>query len=90
MSELDDLHKTRKFAPLSGKMWKTLKCLDDYTKKHEYPPLYSEMCLLLGLASKNTVFYRINKLEDLGLIERRPGSPRSVILTDRGRSVLHE
>ncbi len=53
--------------------------IDDYIVKHGYPPSYRDIGLNLGLSSSATIYCRIKKLINKGLLESdHEGSPRAL------------
>lgn len=43
-------------------------------------PTYAELAQELGFASTSSVRYRVLRLEESGLIRRKPGTPRAIVL----------
>jgi len=56
-----------------------LDFIRDYPR--QYPPTVREIGAGVGLSS-STVHSHITKLVKLGLIERKPNSPRCIVLTE--------
>jgi len=55
------------------------------------PPSVREYANRVGLSGLGPTQYRLDRLIELGWIEslaERPGTPRSLVLTERGREVL--
>jgi len=46
----------------------------------QYPPTIREIATGVGLKSSSTVHSHLNKLVDMGYIERKPNSPRCITL----------
>jgi len=49
---------------------------------HQYSPTVREIAVGVGLSSSSTVHQHLIKLEELGFIERKPNSPRCIVLTE--------
>jgi DNA-binding transcriptional ArsR family regulator len=49
---------------------------------HQYPPSIREIGAGVGLSSSATVHHHLVKLEELGYIERKPFSPRCVVIKE--------
>jgi len=49
---------------------------------HHYAPSVREIAVGVGLSSSSTVHQHLIKLEELGFIERKPNSPRCIVLTE--------
>ena len=52
--------------------------ISDYLAKNGYPPTVREICQGVGLKSPSTVHGYLLKLEERGLIERRPERKRAL------------
>lgn len=66
-----------------GKQRKSLQVLEfvrSYVSEHRYPPTFDEIRVAIGLSSKSHVDYYLRILEEGGLIERRPRTPRGLRL----------
>lgn len=48
------------------------------TYPHPYPPTVRDICQGVGLKSSSTVHRYLQKLEQMGYIERRSNSPRCI------------
>lgn len=57
-----------------------LNFIRDYP--HQYPPTVREIGAGVGLSSSSTVHHHINKLVEMGLIERRANCSRCIVLTE--------
>ncbi len=73
--------------PITSALLETLRFINDYTETHHYPPLYSEMCRHLRLASKSIAKWRVDSLRSRGLLTYKARSPRSIVLTETGREL---
>ena len=49
---------------------------------HQYPPTVREIGAGVGLRSSSIAHHHITELVKLGFIERRPNSPRCIVLTE--------
>lgn len=56
----------------------------DFIKSYpyQYPPTIREIARGVGLNSSATVHHHLVKLEELGYIERKPFSPRCVVIKE--------
>ena len=57
-----------------------LEFVEDYVGGYGYPPTYDEIREAVGLSSKSHVDYYLQALEQEGLIERTPRTPRGLRL----------
>jgi len=48
------------------------------------PPTVRDLCTQLHIASTSTIHHHLDRLERLGYIQRRPGIPRSIRITQKG------
>jgi SOS-response transcriptional repressor LexA len=53
-----------------------------------HSPTYRELCEALNVSSKNAVNDHLSALENKGMIIKRPGECRGLILTDLGCNAL--
>jgi repressor LexA len=53
----------------------------DYANRCGYPPSYLEIGDGVNLKSGSAVSYQIGVLEEMGYLSRRPGRPRSIVVT---------
>ena len=65
-----------------------LEFVDGYQCLHGYSPTLREIGGATGISSTYVVHYHLIGLEERGLITRKPGAARSVVVTGRGRSCL--
>lgn len=68
------------------KQQKTLDWIRGYITTNGYPPTIREIAAGLGLYYGG-VMYRLQQLEASGAIRRKPGIPRSIVVTAGGESV---
>ncbi len=57
-----------------------LRFVEGFVKENGYPPTYDEIRESVGLSSKSHVDYYLDALEEDGLIERSPRTPRGLRL----------
>ncbi len=62
---------------LTTRQAQVLDAVDTLTRAHGYPPTVREVGEHVGLASPSSVLAHLRTLETVGLVSRRPGSPRS-------------
>ena len=55
-----------------------VRAIDAYQTQHRRPPTVRELCVILNLRSTATIQTRINRAVAWGLLEREPGSVRSL------------
>ena len=76
-------------APNAFVTWgMVLRYIHDSTLERGYPPTYKEMADALKVASTSSVAHHVDTLEARGLVSRKPGSPRTLQVTEAGRSIL--
>ena len=59
--------------------------LQKHSEEGNYPPTYAEIGEAVGITSKSSVKYRLDHLEEIGIIERAPGRARTTRLSSRWR-----
>ena len=69
-------------------LWETLDQIVQYKREHGYAPTVRELCELCGVASTNTIYKRLVRMEERGMIARTPRSARSIIAMDRDAGYL--
>lgn len=52
-----------------------------YTKEHLFPPTIEEIRIAVGVGSKQTVWYQLQKLEKIGMLELKRETNRGIKLT---------
>ncbi|MCU9614063.1 hypothetical protein OEV98_10880 [Caldibacillus lycopersici] len=55
--------------------------IKDFIMKNKYSPSILEITKKSSVASKSTVFAYMHRLKNKGLIDWKPGTPRSISLT---------
>ncbi|BDZ31255.1 winged helix-turn-helix transcriptional regulator [Lactiplantibacillus brownii] len=63
---------------------KLLAIISDFIDEAGWAPSYKQISERSGLSSKSTVFDRLKRLEQAGLIKRQPNVPRALMLTETG------
>lgn len=61
----------------------TYDAIAEFMEDRGYPPSMRELGKRLGLTSTDSVRERLLSLEQAGMIERVPGSPRAIRLKER-------
>ena len=74
--------------PLSQRQAGILAFMQDFIAKHSYPPTIREITEACGISSTSVTDYNLRRLEHWNYLTRRPGSARSLVLTEQGRSWL--
>lgn len=69
----------------SKKQLEILNFIENYIKEYSYPPAIRDICTAVNLSSSSTVFTHLNKLEQMGYIERDGSKTRSIRLA-RGKN----
>lgn len=64
----------------SKKQVEILRFIEEYISKYSYPPSIRDICAAVDLSSSSTVFTHLNKLEQMGYIERDESKTRSIRL----------
>lgn len=75
---------------LTSKQRKVLKAVSDLTIEIGYPPSFTEIAEKLELHSKSTVSGHVDRLCEKGMLTKANKSPRSLLLTEKGKAVLNE
>jgi repressor LexA len=60
--------------------------LREHTDSFEHPPSYDELCRLLGLKSRGSLYKHIQALVRAGLVEPLDGLQRGIRLVEQGRN----
>jgi predicted transcriptional regulator len=60
---------------------KVLSAIADLTVEHRIPPTLREIATTVGLCVSTTA-YHVRVLTEAGVITHRPGSPRSITITE--------
>jgi repressor LexA len=61
-----------------------------YCQERGYPPTVREIGKAVGLRSSCSVHYHLKKLEEKGLIRRKPSKPRAIELLSQGEEALSQ
>lgn len=67
--------------------WRILTFVQGYFAKHSMSPSIEEIAVGVGSNSTSVVNYNLGKLEGVGLLKRRRGTGRSIVLQNTGVSV---
>ena len=65
-----------------------LKFIDEYYKREGLCPTYREMMAAMGVASTSTIAHHISYLLSRGLVTRKDNSPRTLLVTEKGKELL--
>ena len=65
-----------------------LRFIDTYYKDTGLSPSYKEMRDAMKVASTSTIAHHVEFLLARGMLSRIPKSPRTLLITDKGREVL--
>jgi repressor LexA len=71
---------------LTKRQREVLEALRRLHDQHGFPPSLREVASEVGLASASSVHAHVVKLTERGLVERRPGQPRTVRRIAAGQS----
>ena len=72
--------------PLSQRQVRMLAFIRDFIAKHPYPPTIGEITGACRISSTSVTDYNLRLLENRNYLTRKPGTARSIVLTERGRS----
>lgn len=59
-----------------------------HSAEHGFPPTVREICDAVGYSSVSTGQARIRRLVRQGMLRQRPGSPRSLTVTEAGGKLI--
>lgn len=59
---------------------KILEYIQDHTAAHGFPPTVREIMNAVGLKTPSTVQFHLNAMQDAGLITRKDGAARSIVV----------
>jgi repressor LexA len=65
---------------LTPRRRKIMKVIDESVQRNGYSPSLREIGDGAGLASTSSVAHQVAKLEELGLVSREPGRPRTILV----------
>lgn len=71
---------------LSQRQTEMLAFIQDYIAKYSHPPTTREITVACRISSTSVTDYNLRLLEHRNYLTRMPGSARSIVLTERGRS----
>lgn len=75
-------------SPLSPRQRQILLVVHEEVRAHGFPPSVREIATRVGLASPSTVKHHLDALERSGYLQRVPGLPRALELSDAARLEL--
>lgn len=67
---------------------KVLRYIYENTQEQGFPPTYAEMKDAMGVNSTSTIAHHVDILIARKLVSRKPGSPRTLQVTETGRNIL--
>lgn len=73
---------------LTPRQQEILRLIHEEVSSHGFPPSVREIATRVGLASPSTVKHHLDALERNGYLQRSPGLPRALELSDRAREEL--
>ena len=73
---------------LSARQREILLCVHEEVLARGFPPSVREIAARVGLASPSTVKHHLDVLERCGLLQRVPGLPRALELSEAARAEL--
>ena len=80
--------KVRSTTELTERQIEILRLIDTEVRDHGYTPSVREIAQVVGLASPSTVKHHLDTLEKLGFLQRIPGLPRAVEVSESARTLL--
>lgn len=57
-----------------------LECIQNYSRKHGFPPTVRELCEMTGFKSTSTIHRYIVQLKEDGLLESEVSKPRTLTI----------
>ncbi len=66
---------------IGARQQKILDYIQEYTAQHGFAPSVREIANAVGLASPSTVKHHLDNMEQSGLISRKEGSPRALVVS---------
>ena len=75
---------------LSERQKNILKFFLDFTQRHDYPPTIREIGKAVEITSTSVVNYNLNRLEDLGFIERERTVSRGIRLLEPALALFRD
>jgi repressor LexA len=73
---------------LTPRRRKVLKVIGDSARRNGYSPSLREIGDAVGLASTSSVSHQVSKLEELGLVSREPGRPRTILVRPQNEPAI--
>ena len=75
---------------LTERQIEILRLINTEVRTRGFPPSVREIAQVVGLSSPSTVKHHLDTLERLGFIQKVPGLPRALEVSELGKSVLGE
>ena len=67
-----------------------VKVIDDSVRRNGYSPSLREIGDAVGLASTSSVSHQVLKLQELGLVSREPGRPRTILVRPHDEPAIRD
>jgi SOS-response transcriptional repressor LexA len=74
------LHMDAVNPPLSDRQQAILRFIQEYVREHKHPPSMREIGRGVGMPSNSNVVYHINRMVDLGYLNRQPEGNRTLVV----------
>ena len=75
---------------LTGRQIEILRLINTEVRRRGFPPSVREIAQIVGLSSPSTVKHHLDTLERLGYLQKVPGLPRALEVSESGRTLLGE
>ena len=75
---------------LTERQIEILRLINTEVRTRGFPPSVREIAQVVGLSSPSTVKHHLDTLERLGFLQKVPGLPRALEVSDMGKSFLGE
>ena len=75
---------------LTERQIEILRLINTEVRTRGFPPSVREIAQVVGLSSPSTVKHHLDTLERLGFLQKVPGLPRALEVSELGKSVLGE
>ena len=76
--------------PLTPRRRKIVQVIDDSFRRNGYSPTLREIGDAVGLASTSSVSHQVLKLQELGLVSREPGRPRTLLVRPHNERAVRD
>ncbi len=77
-------------AGLTPRRRQIVKVIDDSVRRNGYSPSLREIGDAVGLASTSSVSHQVLKLQELGVVSREPGRPRTVLVRPHDEPAIRD